>query len=128
MSAIKGVDCTVEPRFTGHPLNTESSLLRTVLFVPGKAHTFSLNSTDLIRTLVYTYNGHQFLAQSTDSHRKSTSLMRTLHYVLLAVIDFSFLKVKSPQLIACRCSQRYSTPHTMICRHQFQTILASNEL
>ena len=49
---------TVEPRFTGHPLNTDTSLLRTVLFVPGKAHTFSLNSTDLIRTLVNAYNGH----------------------------------------------------------------------
>ena len=50
---------TVEPRFTGHPLKTDTSLLRTVLFVPGtEAHTFSLNSTDLIRTLVNAYNGH----------------------------------------------------------------------
>ena len=43
-------------------------------------------------------NGHFFLAQSTDSHRKSTSLMQTLDYQLCAVIDLSFLKVKRPSV------------------------------
>ena len=32
------------------------------------------------RTRVNTDNGHLFLAQSTDSQRRSTSLMRTLYY------------------------------------------------
>ena len=50
--------------------------------------------------------------QSTDSHRKSTSLMRTLQQHLCVVIDLSFLKVKKTlQLRACRYSQRYSTPN-----------------
>ena len=49
---------------------------------PGKAVTFSLNPTHLIRTPVNGDNGRLFLAQSTDSHRQSTSLMRTLHYQL----------------------------------------------
>ena len=48
----------------------------------GKAVTFSLNQTHLIRTPVNEDNGRLFLAQSTDSHRQSTSLMRTLHYRL----------------------------------------------
>ena len=43
-------------------------------------------------------NGHFFLAQSTDSHRKSTSLMQTLDYQLWTVIDLSFLKVKRPSV------------------------------
>ena len=45
-----------------------------------KALTFSLNSTRLIRTPVNADNGHLFLAQSTNSHRKPTLLMRTSHY------------------------------------------------
>ena len=77
-----------------------------------------VKSTCLIQTPIDVDNGHLFLAQSTDSHRKSTSLMYTLHYVLLAVTDLSF----------CQCSKCYSTLHRMICKHQFQTILASNEL
>ena len=52
----------------------------------------------LIGTLLNADNGHFFLAQSTDSHGKSTSLMQTLHYQLCAVIDLSFLKVKRPSV------------------------------
>ena len=52
----------------------------------------------LIRTLLNADNGHFFLAQSTDSHGKSTSLMQTLDYQLCAVIDLSFLKVKRPSV------------------------------
>ena len=37
----------------------------------------------------------------TDSHRKSTSLMRTFHYQLCSVINLSFFKVKNLQLTAC---------------------------
>ena len=80
------------------------------------------------RTRVNTNNGYLFLAQSTDSQRRSTSLMRTLYYELCAVIDLSFLKEKDLQLTVCRCSQRYSTPNRMIFRRQFQTSLASKEL
>ena len=48
--------------------------------------------------------------------------MRTLHCQLYVVTNISFLKVKNRQLTAFECSQRYSTPDTMIFRHQFQTI------
>ena len=92
----------------GHPLNTDTSLLRTVFpggqfsLSKGKALTFFLNSTrfnlaQLIRTPVNEDNGHLFLAQSTrNSYRKPTSLMPTLHYNLCAVIDLSFWIVKNP--------------------------------
>ena len=39
-----------------------------------------------------------FFAQSTDSHGKSTSLMRTLHYELCALIDNSFFESKKPSV------------------------------
>ena len=81
---------------------------------------YSDNSTCLIRTPVNVDNRHLFLAQSTDSHRKTTSLMRTLHYQLCAVISLSFLKVKNLQLTALQCSQHYSS--------LVQTIWASNKL
>ena len=42
----------------------------------------------------YADNGHIFLAQSTDSQRKSNSLIGTLHCQLRAVISLSFLKVR----------------------------------
>ena len=45
-------DNTVEPRFADTPL------FRTVFFVPGESHTFSLNSTRLIHTPVNADNGH----------------------------------------------------------------------
>ena len=92
----------------GHPLNTDTSLLRTVFpggqfsLSKGKALTFFLNSTrfnlaQLIRTPVNEDNGHLFLAQSTrNSYRKPTSLMPTLHYNLCAVIDLSFWMVRNP--------------------------------
>ena len=73
-----------------------------------------------------TLDGHLLLAQSTDSHRKSTSLMWTLHYPLCALIDPSFLKGKKT-LTAFRLPQCYRTSDKMICRRQFQTILASNK-
>ena len=93
---------TIEPRFVDtrllHLPNTETSFLRTVLFSLGKAHPCSLNLTRLMRTLVNVVNELDnrclFLAQSTDSHRKSTLLMRTLHYQLYVITNLSFLKVK----------------------------------
>ena len=73
-----------KPRFT------DTRLIRTPryyghfsLSLGKKALTLSLNSTRLIRTPINADNGHLFLAQSTDSHRKSTLLMRTLHYQIL---------------------------------------------
>ena len=72
-------------------------------------------------------NEHLFLCQSTNySHRKPTSLMRTLLYQLCAVIDLSFLKVKNPSFDSM--SMFPALPYTAdmtICRRQF---LASNEL
>ena len=70
---------------------------------------YSDNSTCLIWAPVNADNRHLFLAQSTDSRRKTTSLMQTLHYQLCAVISLSFLKVKNLQLTAFRCSQHYSS-------------------
>ena len=70
---------------------------------------FSLSLGKALTSSLNTYNGHLFLAQSTDSHRKLTSLMRTLHHQLCA--DFSFLKVKKLQFTEFRFSQRYSTPY-----------------
>ena len=55
----------------------------------GKAHTFFLNSTRLIRTPVNTDNGHFFLAPSTNSHRKLTSVIRTL-FRQLSLMSFIF--------------------------------------
>ena len=73
----------------GVPCNitfTDSRLIRTPRYdgqfafnVPEQGFTFSLNSTRLIRTPVNVDNGQLFLAQSADSLRKPTSLMRTLH-------------------------------------------------
>ena len=65
---------TVEPRFT----YTDTTLLCTVFFVPGKSPEPALY-------------GDLFFAQSKDFHRKSTSLMPPLHYQLRVVMDLSFL-------------------------------------
>ena len=73
-----------------HPLNTDASLFRQFSLSPGKALTFSINSTHLPRTPFEVDNGHLFLTQSTDSHTKSTSLMQLLYCQLCAVIDLSF--------------------------------------
>ena len=51
---------------------TDTSLLRTVIFVPGESHTY------YIWTPINADNRHLFLAQLTDFHRKSTSLTQTL--------------------------------------------------
>ena len=76
-----------------------------------------------LRHPLNTDNGHLFPAQSTDSHRKSTSLMRILHCQVCAVIDLSFLKV-----IKTFSWQHVHVPsatvHRMIRRRQFQTTLA----
>ena len=79
--------------------------------------------TRLMRTPINAGNGHLFHAQLTDSHRKSTSLMRILHCQVCAVIDSSFLKV-----IKTFSWQHVHVPsatvHRMIRRRQFQTTLA----
>ena len=78
-----------------HPLNTNTPSFQTVFIVPGETPCNSLNSAHLIRTPINADHGHLLLAQSTDSHRKSTLLMWTLHYQLYVVINLSFLKVKN---------------------------------
>ena len=84
---------TVKPCFTDTNLIRTRHHYRQLSLSLGKAHTIS--STRLIRTPINVDNGHLFLAQSTDSHRKSTLLMWTLHYQLYVVINLSFLKVKN---------------------------------
>ena len=62
-----------------------------------KALTFSSNSNKLIRT-PDADKGHYFLAQLTNSHWKSTTVMPTLHNQLCIVINVSFLKAKKPSV------------------------------
>ena len=90
-------ESTVEPRFTDNRIIRTPGYHGQLYLSLGKARSFSLNLT-------------LFLAQSTDSIKKSTLLMNEL----CAVIDLSFLKEKDLQLTACRCSQCYSTPNGMI--------------
>ena len=97
--------CKMLKTKTAEPPNTDTLLFRKVFFVPGESP-YNFSKFNLLNTdwPVNTYNGHLFLAQSTDSHRKLTSLMRTLHHQLCA--DFSFLKVKKLQFTEFRFSQR----------------------
>lgn len=90
-----------------------------------KAPTFSLNLTHLIQTPVNKNNRHLFLAQSTESHRKSCNLTNADTYQLFIVKDLSFLKVKKKPLLHSMSisSEPYNSPGRMNCRHQ--TILAS---
>ena len=56
------------------------------------AHTFSQSdSTRSMQTPINMDNGHLFLAQSTNSHRKPTLLMQILHFQLNTVINRPFL-------------------------------------
>jgi len=71
----------------------DTSFLWTVIFVAWESPYISQNSTRFKWTPVDTDNRHLFLAQPTDSHRKLTLLMQTLHYQL-SVIDVSFLSVE----------------------------------
>ena len=87
---------TVEARFTHTRLIRTPRYYGPLSLSLGKVLTFSQNSTRLIRTPVNTDNRHLFLPESTDSHSKPTSLMRTLHYQLYAVIDLSFLGARKP--------------------------------
>ena len=87
---------TVEPRFTDTRLKRTPRYFGQFPLSPGKALTFSLNSTRLIWTLVNGENGHSILAQSTNSRRKPATLMRTFRYQLCAVIDLSFVKARNP--------------------------------
>ena len=102
-----------------NPLNTDTSLLQacSVLLCPWgkKALTFSLNSTRSIRTPINEDNGHLFLAQSTDSHRRSTLLMRTLHYQILCC-NSSFL----PEGKKSFCLQHFDVPSATVHRIVFK--------
>ena len=89
----------------------------------GKALTFSLNSTRFIRTPVNTDNGHLHLAQSTDFHRKPTTLMGTLHYQLCKrPFLFEGQKTFNWSQHVDDPTAKYTTWDEMICRRQlFQT-------
>ena len=64
--------------------------------------------------------------QSTDSHKKQTLLMQTIHYQLCAVINLSFWKVKNPSVNSKSMFPKVcSTLERKNYRSQFQTILAS---
>ena len=122
---------TVKPHFTDIHLTRTPCYYRQFSLSLGKVHTFSLNSTHLIRTPVNADNVHYlFLAQSTNSHRKSTSLILTLHYQLcVVIINLSFFKVKnlsvdSMQMFPGIKYTRYDNLQTSI----FRLLLASNEL
>ena len=121
---------TVKPNFTDICLTWTPHYYGQFLLSPGKVHTFSLNSTHLIRTPVNADNVHLFLAQSTNSHRKSTSLILTLHYQLcVVIINLSFFKVKnlsvdSMSMFPGLKYTRYDNLQTSI----FRLLLASNAL
>ena len=76
---------------------TESKMKCTIKATSAKALALSVNNlTSLILTPLNADNGPLFLAQSTDSHRRSFSLMLTLHCQLCALkIPFPFETVDS---------------------------------
>ena len=87
---------TVEPCFMDTHLIQTPGYYRQFALSLGKEHTFSLNSTCLIRTPINADNGHLFLAQWTYSYGKWTSLMWTLYYQLCVLTNLPFFKVKNP--------------------------------
>ena len=90
------IENTVDTRFTHTRLIRTPRYYGPLSLSIGKILTLSQNSTRLIRTPVDTDNRHLFLPQSTDSHRKPTSPMRTLHHQLCAVTDLSLLEARKP--------------------------------
>ena len=58
----------------GHPLNTDTRILRTVSFVQTKSSNISLKLTRLMWTPVNTDNGHFSVSRVTNSHTLSTPL------------------------------------------------------
>ena len=68
--------------------------------------------------------------QRSDSHRKSISLMWTLHRdtsLFTVCSNRPFLCKGKKSLTACRCPQCSGTSDKKICRRQFQSIVESNE-
>ena len=109
-----------------HWLNTDTSLHGQFYLSLGKALTFSFKSNRLMWTPINMDIRHLFPAKSTDSHRKQTSLMRTIHHQLCAVKNLSFLKVKKPSVDSKSMFPKLcSTLERKNYRSQFQTFLAS---
>ena len=102
----------------GHPLNTDTSLLRTVVFVAVESP-YSLNSARLIQRPVN--------MRTTD-----TCFVPNKQIVmdsLPAVINLFLSSFKlTLRVTACRCFQLYSIQDRTDCRLRFQSILAPNEL
>ena len=88
----------------GHPLNTDTPILRTVSFVPEKSSYISLKLTRLLRTPVNTDNGHFSVSRLTNSYTSSTPIivnpaLRTLFICALLIVMHKLIgespKVKS---------------------------------
>jgi len=73
---------TVKPWFTNTGLIQSPHYYGHFSLSLGKAFTFFLTLTSLIRTPINANSGHLLLAQLTDSHLKSTLVMQTLYYQL----------------------------------------------
>ena len=102
-----------------HLLNTDTLLNEQFPLSLRKALTFSLYSTHFRRTLVSCpINGFSWKVNLTNV---DTSLFTVCS-------NRPFLSKGKKTMTAFRCPQCYSTSDKMICRRQFQTILASNEL
>ena len=92
----------------------------------GKSLKLSRNSTPLIWTPINVDNEQLLHVQSTDSHRKSTSLMPTPHCKLCepSVIQIDLLKVKKPSvdslslILELQVQQRGCRFQTTNFRHQ----------
>ena len=76
----------------GHPLNTDTSLLRTVCFVPGESPCIFSKFNPLIRTPVNANNRHLILAQSTNFHRKPTSRSKPPPTCEKRLLNFGYQK------------------------------------
>lgn len=104
----------------GSPLNTDTSLLRTVVFVAVESP-YSLNSTRLIQTPV------NMRTTDTCFVPNKQILMDSLPAVCNKPFFLSSFKL-TLRVTACRCFQLYSIQDRTDCRLRFQSILASIEL
>ena len=102
----------------GHPLNTDTSLLRTVVFVAVESP-YSLNSTRLIQTPV------NMRTTDTCFVPNKQIVMDSLPAVINPFLSRFKLTLR---VTACRCLQLYSIQDRTDCRLRFQSILATNEL
>ena len=89
---------TIKPCFTDTRLIQTPHYYGQFPLSLGKVLTFSVNSTCLIQTPIDANNRHFFLAQSTDSHIKSTLLMWTLYSQLCAATNLFLFEGEKPSV------------------------------